>query len=122
MPNTPLTRHQGSLLAKMLIVGLFVNLAVVGYVFYQSYAGRESVVNSQRGGCERGKKDRIDNAAFQNAHKRYIEKVVLARSVKPDVKAAAREAIKTYTVTAADLTKRAKISCAVAYPKASLLP
>jgi predicted nucleic-acid-binding protein len=46
----------------------------------------------------------------------------LAKSVQKDVKDAAREAIKVYTKTAADLTKRSKIDCSVAYPKARLLP
>jgi hypothetical protein len=52
MPNTPLTRRQGAGLAKMIIIGLLVQIAVIGYVFYQSYAGREEVVTSQRKGCE----------------------------------------------------------------------
>lgn len=99
-----------------------VQLLVVAYVFYGSYNGRVDLVKTQRAGCERSKLDRIDNAAFQRAHKKYIDKVVLAQSVKEDVKKAAREAVQTYNKTAADLTKRSKLVCAVVYPDATFFP
>lgn len=122
MPNTPLTHHTAASLVKLILVSMGIQLAVVGYVFYQSYVGRSELVQSQRAGCERGKLDRIDNAAFQRAHKKYIDKVVLAQSVKADVKKAAREAVKTYNKTAADLTKRSRINCLHVYPDAGVFP
>lgn len=122
MPQTPITRATASNLARLVIVGMVVQLLVIGYVAYSSHENSADSVRSQRQGCERNKRDRWANAAFQVAHKKYIERVVLAQSVKSDVKRAAREAIKTYTWTAADLTKRAKIDCAAAFPKARLLP
>jgi hypothetical protein len=104
------------------LISMVVTLMLTGYVFYQSYAGRLDLVHTQRLGCERGKLDRADNAAFQNAHKKYIDKVVLAQSVKEDVKRAAREAEKTYVRTAADLTRRSEIDCVKAFPNPGVLP
>lgn len=109
-------------MVTMIIIGLVVQLSVIGYVAYSSYKGRTDLVASQRRGCERGKRDRKDNADFQKAHKTYIDKVVLAKSVRSDIKKAAREAVKTYNRTAADLSKRAKVDCAVAFPKGGILP
>lgn len=122
MPQTPLTRRQGALLVKVIISGMLVQLAVIFYVGYSSYTGRQTVVNSQRKGCERGKRDRKANADFQVAHTKYIERLVLAKSVPPDVRRSASEAVRTYKRTSADLTKRAKIDCSTVYPKVRLLP
>lgn len=122
MPNSPLNRRTAKALVKLLIVGMVAQLLVVGYVFYQGYHGRVALVISQRAGCERGKLDRIDNAAFQRAHRKYIDRVVLAQSVKEDVKEAAREAVATYNQTAADLTKRSKINCMRVFPDPKVFP
>jgi uncharacterized membrane protein YebE (DUF533 family) len=122
MPQTPLTRHQGGLLVKMIIVGMVVQLSVVGYVAYSSWKGHDDTAKNSQAGCERTKQDRKDNADFQTAQKNYINKVVLAQSVKPDVKNAAREAIKTFDRTSASLTKRAKIDCDAAFPKGGIFP
>src|SRR4051794_36950964 len=46
----------------MVLIGLCVNLGVIGYVFYQSYTGRETVVKATRNGCERSKRDSEANA------------------------------------------------------------
>jgi len=109
-------------LARLIIIGMLVQLLVIGYVFYSSYQGRVATVKAQRAGCERSKKDRLANADFQQAHRRYIDKVVLAKSVEEDVKKAAREAVKTYNRTSAELTGRSLINCAEAFPKARLIP
>lgn len=109
-------------LIKLVIAVMAMQLFIVGYVFYTGYQGRVGIVNNQRAGCNRGKLDRIDNAAFQRAHKLYIDRVVLAASVKADVKAAARDAVETYNQTAANLTKRSLIDCSKAFPDARLIP
>ena len=109
-------------LAKLALVVLGIQLCVIGYVFYQSYQGRVDIVRTQRLGCERGKKDRGDNADFQHAQKQYIEKVVLAASVKEDVKTAAREAVKTFERTSGSLSERALIDCQKAFPDAKWIP
>ena len=93
-------------LARLLVGVLVIQLFLMAYTFYNGYEGRKNIVTSQRAGCKRGKLDRIDNAAFQRAHKLYIDKVVLAQSVKEDVKTAARAAVETYNKTAASLTLR----------------
>ena len=122
MPHTPMSRATGEKIVKLLLAGMLCMLLVVVYVFYAGYEGRQALVTNQRAGCERGKLDRIDNAAFQRAHKVYIDKVVLAASVKEDVKEAAREAVETYNRTSASLAARSKINCQKAFPKASLIP
>jgi hypothetical protein len=109
-------------LAKLALIVLGIQLFVIGYVFYQSYQGRLNIVTTQRLGCERGKKDRGDNADFQQAQKQYIDKVVLAGSVKEDVKDAAREAVKTFERTSNSLSERALIDCHKAFPDAKLIP
>lgn len=120
MPHIPKISDEN--LTKLVLSCMFCMLLVVVYVWYSSYQGRVDLVYSQRAGCERGKLDRIDNAAFQRAHKIYIDRVVLAQSVKADVKRAAREAVITYNRTAANLYRRSKINCQTASPKASLIP
>jgi hypothetical protein len=122
VPYTPLTRRQGGRLARLIVVGMLLQGCVVGYVFYQSYVGRESVVDASRLGCERSKLDRKDNADFQWAQARYILKVSGAASVKADVKRAARTALKTFNRTSKSLERRARIDCKKAFPKAGLLP
>ena len=122
MSEAQTQRDHNYRLAQLIIIGMCVQLLVIGYIFYSGYQSRVSTVQTLRLGCERGKLDRADNADFQNAHKVYIDKVVLAQSVKEDVKRAAREAERTYIRTSADLTKRSKINCAKAFPKARLIP
>lgn len=109
-------------MAKLILIGMVVQLLVISYVFYNTYDGRVNTVKAQRRGCERSKKDRLANADFQQAHRRYIDKVVLAKSVEEDVKRAARAAVKTYNRTSAELSERALINCSTAFPKARLIP
>ncbi len=108
--------------AKLIVLGFVVHLVIIAFVVWTNYEGRKALVTTQRAACARGKLDRIDNAAFQRAHKLYIDRVVLAQSVKEDVKAAARDAVATYNRTAASLTLRSQIDCAEVFPKARLIP
>ena len=108
---------------KWILIAIFaVQLGLVAYVFWTSYEGRKDLVAAQKADCERGKLDRIDNAAFQRAHSQYIFSVTEAASVKEDVKRAARKARRTFKRTSGSLTKRSKINCSVAFPKARLVP
>jgi hypothetical protein len=118
----PITNSQAQRIVKLVLAFMALFLFMILYVFFQAYASRVSVVKNQRAGCERGKLDRRDNADFQTAQKVYIKKVVLAQSVQEDVKQAARDAVKTFNRTSADLAVRSKISCEKAYPSARLLP
>lgn len=117
-----LTPEAGKHIVRLLLLGMVCFLILCGYVFWTGYEGRKDQVNNSRAGCERGKLDRRDNADFQNAHKEYIDKVVLAQSVKEDVKRAAREAVAVYDRTAPSLTERSKINCEEAFPNAKLIP
>lgn len=104
----------------VVLIGFCLQLLVVAYVGYSSYAGRKNTVTNQRLGCERGKLDRADNAAFQRAHSEYILTVTGAKSVKEDVKRAARKARKTFRRTSHDLTVRSKINCEKVFPDAKV--
>lgn len=117
-----MSKETGRGLVKLVLIVMVIQLFVMAYVFYTGYQGRVILVENQRAGCARGKLDRIDNAAFQRAHKLYIDRVVLAQSVKEDVKAAARDAVETYNQTAKRLTIRSQINCSKAFPKARLIP
>jgi hypothetical protein len=107
---------------RVVVIGLVVQLAVIGYVFYSGYKSRVETVTFQRAACERGKLDRKDNADFQVAHTEYIRKVTGAASVHEDVKKAARTAIKTFERTSQRLSKRAVLKCQAAIPNATLFP
>lgn len=135
MPNTPLTRQQGTHLATLIMIGFGVGLLVLGYVLYQSYAGRVDLVKAQRIGCERGKKDRTANAegwrAAEAARLSSLSKQMhitvdaawgLVKQPRqpddpPDLIAAWR-----YDRIAHGLEERSRISCTKVYPGASLLP
>lgn len=117
-----MTHETGANVVKLVIIGLSIQLLVILFVLYSSYEGRVRLVESQQRGCERGKLDRADNAAFQRAHTIYITKVTGAKSVKQDVKDAAEIAVITFRRTSANLAARSKIDCETAFPKASFLP
>lgn len=109
--NVPyMTRQTGKSLAKLIVIGMMVQLLVIGYVFYQSYVGRSDLVDSQRAGCERGKLDRTDNArGWRTAQKRALSQGQVNYSIH-------------YAHIAAGLEKRSRITCADKFPKAGFLP
>lgn len=109
-------------LGRLIILGMFIQLLVIGYVFLQGYDQRVTLVKAQRQGCERGKLDNKDNADFQTAQTDYITVLSNTTSVSNDVKAAAKKANETYRRTSDSLTERTKIKCEEVYPDASLLP
>lgn len=122
VPHTPLTRRETQMIAKLILIGFFVLLSVLGYVFVSSHNTNGDVVDNSRAGCQRSALDRKDNADFQRAQSKYIRKVTNAASVKEDVKKAAREARKTFRRTAKSLVNRSKINCKKAFPKAGWFP
>lgn len=100
----------GSLVVKVIIVFFLVQLVLVGYVFYQSYAGRADVVKHARLGCERGKLDRNANSEGW----RIAEK---ARRQEGQDAVANR-----YARIARGQERRSRIDCREAYPKAGVFP
>lgn len=97
-------------LTKLVVLCLAVLLFVMGYTFFTGYAGRKDLVDSQRRGCERGKLDRNANAqGWRNAE--------IARRVSGDISVA-----NEYAVIASQLEHRSRINCAIAFPKANLIP
>lgn len=135
MPNTALTRGQGTKLARLIMIGFGVGILVIAYVVYQSYEGRVDLINSQRIGCNRGKLDRQANAeGWRAAEEARIASLALSSKITinqaralvkqprkpddpPDLTAAWR-----YDRIAAGLEKRSRIVCEEAYPSASFLP
>lgn len=103
-------------IAGLLLSMLLIQFGVIYWVYSEQNMARDKLVKSQRESCERGKLDRRDNAAFQRAHTTYITRVTGARSVKEDVKQAAREAQQIYKITSQRLTDRSKINCKKVFP------
>jgi hypothetical protein len=122
MPNKPLSREAGYNLGRLILLGMFVQVLVIGYTFYDSHQGRVNLVNTQRKGCERSKLDRQDNADFQVAYTKYVNTLKAAGEVPKEVRAAAKEANKTYQRTAQSLTERSKINCKEVYPDVKFIP
>lgn len=97
-------------LTKLIIAVFVVMLMLVFYVFWQSYQGRVDLVESQRKGCERGKKDRLANADGWRIAQ-------AARLADGQVAVAAK-----YEKIAKGLEKRGRINCENAFPKAGFFP
>lgn len=114
---------------------MVVQIGIIAFVVNESYVGREDVVKASQRGCERSKLDREANAtgwraaetarlntlaksrhiSFTQAWKLIWRKPSLTDS--PDLVAA-----RTYDKIASGQEARSRISCAKAFPKASLLP
>lgn len=105
-----MTKETGASLVKLLIIGMIVQLFIIGYIFYQSYAGRADVVTAQRKGCKRGKLDR-------NANAEGWRQAEAARRASGQFKVA-----NTYARIASGLEARSRIECDKVYPSAGLLP
>jgi hypothetical protein len=127
-----LSGEQFRAIRRLLLCGLALFLIVAAYSTWVGYQGRHDQYVTQKAGCERGKLDRTDNAAFQRAYVRYNGKVTHAASVHEDVKHAARELRSTVRRTSASLAsrtgpirvvdgKKIGLDCQ-AIPKPSLLP
>lgn len=97
-------------LAKLILIGMCVQLLVILYVFYQSYEGRVDVVTTQRAGCERAKLDRNANARGWRIAQRRA-----ASQGQPQF-------ADLYAELATDLEVRGRIHCSDVFPKASFLP
>lgn len=108
MPYMP--RETGQKLVQLMIFGMICLLVVVGYVFWQSYAGRSDLVESQRSGCARGKLDRVVNA-------RGWRIAEAARRAEGQIKVANQ-----YKGIAQSLEERGHIDCTVVFPNARFFP
>lgn len=110
MPNTPISRHTASVLAKSVLIGMAVQILVISYVFVTEYLDRKDMVSGQRAGCERNKLDRKDNAEGWRIAQD-------ARWASGDVKISIR-----YGKLAKQLQSRSHVDCAKLYPEARLVP
>lgn len=110
MSNTALTERSGNLLVRLIVTVMVVQLIFVGYVFYQSYEGRVSLVDAQRSGCNRGNEDRRANAKgwrIAESARRAEGQYVVANN---------------YRDIAIKLEVHSRIPCNKAYPTPGFLP
>ena len=110
MPDTIFTRKSRRQFARLIIVGMFVQLACIAYVFLQSYDGRKDLIRAQRAECVRSKQDRQANAKgwrIAEAARRQSGQIAVANK---------------YRIIAVGLDARSRIGCSQAYPKARALP
>jgi hypothetical protein len=109
--------------ARRLFVAMIVVLAAVWlYTIGQSYEGRARLVDSQRVGCQRGKLDRLANAAGWWVAEQARIDTANDPQQEPHARSSARLAAEQYGAIAAQLEARASIDCEHAYPAASLRP
>lgn len=105
-------------LAKMVLIGMCVQLLVIAYVFYTDYHGRVGQVASAREGCERDKLDRqasvILNSNILNAFEQTDKRVPPS--------APRLVALNNIGATTAGLRERGRIDCHARYPDARILP
>lgn len=108
MPH--MTRKNAASLVKLWIIGMLVQLFVIGYGLYVSYTDRVNLVNAQRHGCERAKQDRDVNAkGWRTAKRRSLSQG------QPDF-------ADIYDGIVTSLEIRSKVDCIKAFPQARLLP
>lgn len=107
-------------LGELVVLGMTIQLLVIGYVFYTDYRGRERAILASREGCERDKLDRTASVvlnkniliAFQETDKNRLTPPSHRRMV----------ALNKINATTAGLDARARINCVQRYPEASLFP
>jgi hypothetical protein len=97
-------------LGKLILIGMAVQLVVLGYVFYTDYQGRKDLVTATREGCGRDKKDREANAEGWR-----IAEAARREEDQNDV-------ANRYARIASGMEERAKINCDQRYPPASFFP
>lgn len=97
---------------------------IVTAVFWQSYQGRQALIESQRGGCERGKKDRTQNARGWRTAEVARRESATDMSKPPKIRLADAAAALKYDRIATDLESRAdgNLDCQTVFPDASPLP
>ena len=105
-----MTNENAFRLGALILMGMVIQLMVIGYVFYTDYKGREQTVEAARKGCERDKVTRAANAqGWRNA-----EAARLAEG-QEDVAA-------EYSDIALQLEMAADIDCNIEYPEARFIP
>lgn len=97
-------------LGALILLGMAVQLIVIGYVFYTDYRARTLLADSARFGCER---DRVSRTA--NAQGWRIAQD--ARAAEGEYGVAAR-----YALIATRLETAADIDCNKEHPKVGFIP
>ena len=117
-----MTRAEVVRVVTRMMGGVLIALVALSVaVWYMGYSGRAALVESQRAGCERSKRDREANAtAWREAHAARSD-----TASNPDeptsVRQSARRTAAVYRRTVAELEGRAAIDCREAFPDPRLL-
>lgn len=107
-------------LAKLIVIGMIVQLGVIGYVFITDYHGRRDGILSAREGCER---DKLDRTAASELNDALLDSFDASQKRVPKIVSKERlEAVAKIRRGNDGLKKRAAINCNERYPTASLLP
>lgn len=105
---------------NLIIIALFVQLLVVGYVFITEHNGRQVAVNAAREGCKR---DKLDRAASVILNQNILKAFGEGAKINPKVLTKERrKAIAKIEATTAGLDFRARINCHNRYPDARWIP
>lgn len=107
-------------LAKLVVIAMFVQLLVIAFVGYHDWQARDLVVTAARSACELSKADRKASVILNKAILVNFKDTDRLRGTTVAPKRV--EAENQIHEQTTKLNVRAKISCAKAFPKASLIP
>lgn len=128
MTDSPyLAKTTGTKLIHIVLFTLLLQIILMGVVYIKlnsdqnnfeviSTSNAKALVDNNRKSCELGKLASQNLADFETAHSVYITTVTGAKSVKEDVKRAARKALKVFSRTSRAARIRAHRDCAAAFP------
>jgi hypothetical protein len=117
---TDMTANNGYRLAKLVVIGMVVQLVVIGYVFWVDHKARTTVVTAARAACELSKQDRVASVVLRENILEVFEES--QKSVKPINSPERKIALDKINRTTVEVKDRSKIDCNAAFPKASLIP
>lgn len=106
-------------MARLIVLGMIVQLFVIGYVFYQSYEGRVHVVVAQRAGCERSK---LDRKAVIILGQNTLDNFKETDRIRGKATAERLKAEGEIEGALAGLKIRSEVVCSNAFPTAGVLP
>lgn len=106
--------------ARLVIIGMLVQLGVIVYVFATEHNGRQDAVNAAREGCKR---DVLDRQASVTLNENILKAFREGQKQAPQVLTPTRKkAVEEIESTTAGLDERAHINCLERYPDAGWFP
>lgn len=106
--------------AKLVIIGMVVQLGVIAYVFITEHNGRQDAVFAAREGCKR---DVLDRQASVTLNENILKAFREGQRQAPQVLTPTRKrAVEEIESTTSGLDDRAHINCTERYPDAGWFP